>query len=45
MTEIKLWTLNQDPSGELSADPVETTGHTETEKQLSRKAGRPFVNK
>ncbi len=34
MTEIKLWTLNQDPSGELSADPVETTDHTETEKQL-----------
>lgn len=34
MQEIKLWTIQEDGRGNLSADPVDTTDHTESEKQL-----------
>jgi hypothetical protein len=34
MQEIKLWTIAEDDHGDLTAEPVDTTDHTETEKQL-----------
>jgi len=34
MQEIRLWTIGEDNQGNLSAEPVDTTDHTETEKQL-----------
>jgi hypothetical protein len=34
MQEIRLWTIAKDDQGDLTAEPVDTTDHTETEKQL-----------
>ena len=34
MREIKLWTIEQDDSGEVVAEAVDSTDHTKTEKQL-----------
>ena len=34
MQEIKLWTIHKDNSGNISAETVDTTNHTETEKEL-----------
>ena len=34
MREIKLWTIKKDDSGSVVAEPVDSTDHTETEKQL-----------